>query len=153
VLDRAASPTDKEHGHDRSRQRARPPAVTRLPAEDIRRLDPYGFLAVLGKRVIRPGGRRSTHQLPHRPQGHARPIQASKRWPLERTHAWGNAFGKPRWCTERRRRVVGFSLALAHASSSWVGWSAARGPDTAGRPAQAGARNRPGCQRCCSDAA
>jgi hypothetical protein len=115
VLDRAASPTDKEHGHDRSRQRARPPAVTRLPAEDIRRLDPYGFLAVLGKRVIRPGGRRSTHQLPHRPQGHARPIQASKRWPLERTHAWGNAFGKPCWCTERRRRVVGFSLALAHA--------------------------------------
>jgi hypothetical protein len=40
-----------------------PPAVTRLPAEDIRRLDPYGFLAVLGKRVIRPGGRRSTQQL------------------------------------------------------------------------------------------
>jgi hypothetical protein len=36
------------------------------------------------------------------------PIQASKRWPVEPTHAWGNAVGKLRWCTERRRRVVEF---------------------------------------------
>jgi IS5 family transposase len=48
-------------------------------------------------------------------KGTPAPIQAGKRWPVERTHAWGNAFGKLRWCTERRRRVVGFYLALAHA--------------------------------------
>jgi hypothetical protein len=47
--------------------------------------------------------------------GTSAPIQASKRWPVERTHAWGNAFGKLRWCTERHRRVVEFYLALAHA--------------------------------------
>jgi hypothetical protein len=36
------------------------------------------------------------------------PIQASCRWPVERTHAWGNQYGKLRWCTERRRLVVEF---------------------------------------------
>lgn len=85
-------------------------------------------------------------------KGTPAPIQASKRWPVERTHVWGNAFGKLRWCTERRRRVVEFYLALAHAiiivrrlvRRAWTcyRWQA-----------QAGARNRPGCQRCCSDAA
>jgi hypothetical protein len=44
------------------------------------------------------------------------PVQASRRWPVERTHAWGNAFGKLRWCTERRRRVLEFYMALAHAA-------------------------------------
>jgi hypothetical protein len=43
------------------------------------------------------------------------PIQASRRWPVERTHAWGNQDGKLRWCTERRRLVVEFWLALASA--------------------------------------
>ena len=33
------------------------------PAVDVRKLDPYSFLAVLGKRVIHPGGRRSTEEL------------------------------------------------------------------------------------------
>jgi transposase len=42
------------------------------------------------------------------------PIQASRRWPVERTHAWGNNFGKLRWCTERQQRVVEFWVALAH---------------------------------------
>jgi IS5 family transposase len=48
-------------------------------------------------------------------KGTPAPTQASKRWPVERTHTWSNAFGKPCWCTEQRRRVVQFSLALAHA--------------------------------------
>jgi transposase len=43
------------------------------------------------------------------------PIQAGRRWPVERTHAWGNQYGKLRWCTERRRLVVEFWLALASA--------------------------------------
>jgi transposase len=49
------------------------------------------------------------------------PIQVSRRWVVERTHAWGNQYGKLRWCTERRRRVVAFWLALASASSSVAG--------------------------------
>ena len=44
------------------------------------------------------------------------PIHASRRWPVERTHAWGNQDGKLRWCTERRRVVVEFWLALATAA-------------------------------------
>src|SRR6266508_1898609 len=43
------------------------------------------------------------------------PIQAGRRWVVERTHAWGNQYGKLRWCTERRRLVVEFWLALANA--------------------------------------
>jgi Transposase DDE domain len=44
------------------------------------------------------------------------PIQAGRRWVIERTHAWGNQYGKLRWCTERRRAVVEFWLALANAA-------------------------------------
>jgi SAM-dependent methyltransferase len=33
------------------------------PELDVKSLDPYTFLAVLGKRVIHPGGRRSTEEL------------------------------------------------------------------------------------------
>jgi hypothetical protein len=44
------------------------------------------------------------------------PIQAGRRWVIERTHAWGNQYGKLRWCTERRRLVVQFWLALANAA-------------------------------------
>ena len=33
------------------------------PGIDVKSLDPYAFLAVLGKRVIHPGGRRSTEEL------------------------------------------------------------------------------------------
>jgi transposase len=44
------------------------------------------------------------------------PVQAGRRWVIERTHAWGNQYGKLRWCTERRRIVVEFWLALAAAA-------------------------------------
>jgi hypothetical protein len=43
------------------------------------------------------------------------PIQVGRRWVIERTHAWGNQYGRLRWCTERRRLVVEFWLALASA--------------------------------------
>ena len=42
-------------------------------------------------------------------------IQAGRRWVIERTYAWGNQYGKLRWCTERRRLVVEFWLALVSA--------------------------------------
>jgi transposase len=41
------------------------------------------------------------------------PIQADRRWVIERTHAWANQYGKLRWCTERRQVVVEFWLLLA----------------------------------------
>ena len=47
-------------------------------------------------------------------RGQPAPVQASRRWPVERTHAWANQYGKLRWCTERRRVVVEFWLALAN---------------------------------------
>jgi hypothetical protein len=34
------------------------------------------------------------------------PVQVGRRWVIEQTHAWGNQYGKLRWCTERRRLVV-----------------------------------------------
>jgi transposase len=48
-------------------------------------------------------------------KGTPAPIQATRRWPVERTHAWGNNFGKLRWCTERTTAVVEFWICLAHA--------------------------------------
>jgi transposase len=52
-------------------------------------------------------------QIAHK--GTPAPIQATTRWPVERTHAWGNQFGKLRWCTERSTPVVEFWICLAHA--------------------------------------
>jgi transposase len=49
-------------------------------------------------------------------RGMPAPIQAGRRWVIERSHAWGNQYGKLRWCTERRRWVVEFWLALANAA-------------------------------------
>jgi hypothetical protein len=41
------------------------------------------------------------------------PIQAGKRWVIERTHAWMNGFGKLRRCTDKSALIVDFYLALA----------------------------------------
>jgi transposase len=48
-------------------------------------------------------------------RGKPAPVQASRRWPVERTHAWVNQYGKLLRCTERRRLVVEFWLALVNA--------------------------------------
>ena len=42
--------------------------ATRLAAQEISTLDPYKFMAVIGKRVIHPGGRASTQALLRRAQ-------------------------------------------------------------------------------------
>lgn len=52
---------------------------------------------------------------------------------VERTHAWASQYGRLRWCTERRRLVVAFWLALASAVMSAAGWSVAPGPAIAGK--------------------
>ncbi|MER7689659.1 IS5 family transposase [Streptomyces sp. NPDC097610] len=43
------------------------------------------------------------------------PIQAGKRWTVERTHSWMNGYGKLRRCTEINGAVVEFYLHLAAA--------------------------------------
>jgi transposase len=48
-------------------------------------------------------------------KGKPAPIQATKRWPVERTNAWGNQFKKLLWNTERGDLVIDAFLAFAHA--------------------------------------
>ena len=43
----------------------------------------------------------------------AAPLNATKRWFVERTNSWQNAHKKLLWCTERRGRVVDFWVALS----------------------------------------
>jgi transposase len=43
------------------------------------------------------------------------PVQAGRRWVVERTHAWINGYGKLRRCTERDGKIVDFYLYLAAA--------------------------------------
>lgn len=45
--------------------------------------------------------------------GEPAPIQAGKRWPVERLHAWLNGFGKLRRFTDKRRDIAESSLNLA----------------------------------------
>ena len=48
-------------------------------------------------------------------KGQPAPIQAGKRWPVERLHAWMNGFGKLRRFTDKRKDIVKFYLNLAAA--------------------------------------
>jgi transposase len=48
-------------------------------------------------------------------KGTPAPVQATRRWPVERTHAWGNQFKKLVYNTERHDPVIDAFLALAHA--------------------------------------
>ena len=43
------------------------------------------------------------------------PVQATRRWPIERTHSWMNDYGKLRRCTDRSAAVVEFYLYLTAA--------------------------------------
>jgi hypothetical protein len=48
-----------------------------------------------------------------RVKGVPAPIQAGKRWPVERTHSWMNGYGKLRRFTDKREIIVEFNLYLA----------------------------------------
>jgi hypothetical protein len=48
-------------------------------------------------------------------RGTPAPIQATRRWPVERTHSWMNGYGKLRRITDRDTAIVGFYLYLAAA--------------------------------------
>ncbi len=46
-------------------------------------------------------------------KGKPAPLQATKRWVVERTNSWHNAHKKLVWCTERRGRVIDFWIAFS----------------------------------------
>ena len=46
-------------------------------------------------------------------KGKPAPLNATRRWIVERTNSWQNAHKKLVWCTERRGRVVDFWIALS----------------------------------------
>jgi Transposase DDE domain len=46
-------------------------------------------------------------------KGKPAPLQATKRWVVERTNSWHNAHKKLVWCTERRRSVIDFWVAFS----------------------------------------
>jgi hypothetical protein len=48
-------------------------------------------------------------------KGAPAPVQATGRWPIERTHSWMNDYGKLRRCTDRSAVVVEFYLYLTAA--------------------------------------
>jgi len=48
-------------------------------------------------------------------KGKPAPVQAARRWVIERTNAWGNQLKKLVWNTERHDQVIDAFLALAHA--------------------------------------
>ena len=47
-------------------------------------------------------------------KGKSAPLQATKRWVVERTNAWYNTHKKLVWCTERRGRVIDFWVAFSN---------------------------------------
>ncbi len=55
--------------------------------------------------------RQMTGQIAHK--GEKAPIQASQRWPVERTNAWHNAFSRLQRCYERRETVISAFFDLA----------------------------------------
>ena len=59
---------------------------------------------------VRPGLRR-----PIAHKGAPAPLQAGRRWPVERTHSWMNGYGKLRRMTDRDATIVRFYLYLAAA--------------------------------------
>jgi len=69
------------------------------------------------------------------PKGKPAPIQAGRRWPVERTHSWMNGYGKLRRFTDRRKVIVEFYLNLAAALTVLRRLINRAAPRIGGRPA------------------
>jgi transposase len=67
-------------------------------------------------------------------RGTPAPIQAGRRWPVERTHAWQNAFNRLQRCHERRQRVIDAFFDLADAIITVRKIIRMPGPTTGGTP-------------------
>ncbi len=48
-------------------------------------------------------------------RGAPAPVQAGRRWVIERTHAWMSTFGRLRRCLDRHETIVTFYVCLAAA--------------------------------------
>src|SRR3954453_4972157 len=81
-----------------------------LPAEITVHLD-AGYDS--GKTRQTPPERGLRGQIAHK--GEKAPIQASRRWHVERTNAWHNAFNRFQRCYERREKVIDAFFDLADA--------------------------------------
>jgi hypothetical protein len=90
-------------------------AVGPLPAQPVVHLD-AGYHDQPCRQVLAERG--MVGQIATR--GLPAPIQVGRWWVMERTHAWGNQYGKLRRGTERRGLVVAFWLALASAVISML---------------------------------
>jgi hypothetical protein len=62
---------------------------------------------IRGRGLRRPAGGQIAHK------GEKAPIQASRRWHVERIHAWQNAFHRLARCYERRATVINTFFDLA----------------------------------------
>jgi transposase len=80
-----------------------------LPDNTCVHLD-AGYHSRLTRQLLTDRGLRG--QIAHK--GIPAPVQATRRWPVERTHAWHNTFNKLARCTERRQIVADFYIALAN---------------------------------------
>ena len=68
-------------------------------------------------------------------RGTPAPLQAGRRWPVERTHSWMNGYGKLRRMTDRDATIIGFYLYLAAALVTMrASSSSAPAAATAGTP-------------------
>jgi transposase len=84
--------------------------VGAMPAQITAHLD-RGYDNASTRRLLATLGFRSEIAR----KGVPAPIQAGRRWVVERTHAWMNGYGKLRRCTERDGKIVDFYLYLAAA--------------------------------------
>ena len=81
-----------------------------LPADRTCHLD-AGYYSKPTRRTL--AGLGFTGQIARR--GTPAPLQATRRWPIERTHSWMNGYGKLRRMTDRDATIIGFYLYLAAA--------------------------------------
>ncbi|SCF72772.1 Transposase DDE domain-containing protein [Streptomyces sp. Ncost-T10-10d] len=79
-----------------------------LPDETTVRLD-AGYDSVTTRAVLNERGLHG--RIAHK--GIEAPIQATQRWPVERAHAWQNAFHRLARCYERRINVIDAFFDLA----------------------------------------
>ena len=84
--------------------------LTRLPAEVTTHLD-AAYDGKPSRAVLDRLG--FTGEIARK--GIPAPLQAGKRWVVERTQSWMNGYGKLRRCTERNGKIVDFYLFLAAA--------------------------------------
>jgi transposase len=84
--------------------------VGAMPAQITAHLD-RGYDNASTRRLLATLGIRGEIAL----KGVPAPVQADRRWVVERTHAWINGYGKLRRCTERDGEIVDFYLYLAAA--------------------------------------